>query len=215
MDKKITKSVEKKGRTSNTRKKVVKMDDNIKELTKLFNIYFFQYMVYSLIFLAIGIVLLTEPALATRTAEIATAVVLIIIGLGNGFIYTLIEKIKLFDFSLVFSAISLVLAALIITNPFALTNFLSVAFGVFLMVNGLLKINYALHFRGIKEDSWVLILTMGIVSIIFGIVNIVNPFASLYFTQVIGLFMVLYSIIEITHSILLKQRSSKFLKQLK
>ena len=192
-----------------------KKTGDIKQLNSLFNIYFAQYIVYSLCALFIGLFLLTKPAIATRTAEIITSIVLIVLGLGNAFVYTMKKKVRMFDFSIVYSVISLTLAVLIITNPFELTNFLTVAFGVFLIVSGLLKINYALFLNNIKENSWSLVLTMGIVSIIFGLIAIINPFANLYFTQAIGLFMLLYGIIEITHTILLKKRSKEFLKLIK
>ena len=192
-----------------------KKSTNIKELSKLFNIYFIQYLAYSVGILFVGIILLTKPAMATRTAEIITAIVLIVIGLGNGFNYTMKSKIKIFDFSLAYSAVILILGALIITNPFSLTTFLTIAFGVFLIVSGLYKLNIALYFKNIKEESWVLVLTMAIISIVFGLVGIINPFANLYFTQAIGLFMIMFAIIETTHTILLKQRSKEFLKLLK
>ncbi len=189
--------------------------NNLKEITKLFNIYFWQYMLFSLGVLGVGLYLLLEPAAATRTAEIITAICLIVIGLGAGFNYTFKQKIRMFDFSLVFGAIALILAALIITNPFALTNFLAVAFGVFLIISGLVKFNFATNFKSLKQPSWVLVLTMGIISVVFGAIVIINPFANLYFTQVIGLFMILYAIIEATYTILLKQRSREFIKLIK
>ncbi len=190
-------------------------NSNLKEITKLFNIYFWQYMLFSLGVLGVGLYLLLEPAAATRTAEIITAICLIVIGLGAGFNYTFKQKIRMFDFSLVFGAIALILAALIITNPFALTNFLAVAFGVFLIISGLVKFNFAINFKLLKQPSWVLVLTMGIISVVFGAIVIINPFANLYFTQVIGLFMILYAIIEATYTILLKQRSREFIKLIK
>ena len=203
MDKKVVK------------KKAIKKDDDLKGVTKLFNIYFLEYMAYSLVFIAAGIVLLTNPAMATRTAEIVTAIILIVVGFGSGFNYTLKNKIRIFDFSIIFSIISLILGAVILANPFSLTNFLSIAFGVFLIISGLVKYNFALNFKFINEESWKLILTMSILSVLFGIFIIINPFANLYFTQVIGLFMTIYGVIEITHTILLKQRSKYFLKLLK
>ncbi len=211
MEKKVVKKVTK----STTKKAAVKKEDDLKGITKLFNIYFMEYMAYSLAFLAAGIVLLTNPAMATRTAEIVTAGVLIIVGLGNGFNYTLKSKIKIFDFSIIYSIVSLILGAFILANPFSLTNFLTIAFGVFLILSGLVKYNFALNFKFIGEDSWKLILTMSILSVLFGIFIIINPFANLYFTQVIGLFMAIFGVVEITHTILLKQRSKYFLKLLK
>ena len=100
-------------------------------------------------------------------------------------------------------------------NPFVLSNFLTISFGIFLLLNGLLKGYYALCLKKINEECWTLILTMGIINAIFGVVIICNPFANLYFTQVVGMFMILYSIIEFTHMVLLRQRSKSILKQLK
>ena len=189
--------------------------NNKKDITKLFDIYFWQYILLSVGILTVGLFLLFEPATATRTAEIATAICLIVIGLGAGFNYTFKQKVRMFDFSLVFGAIALILGALIITNPFALTNFLAVAYGVFLIISGLVKFNYAVNFKDLKQPSWVLVLTIGIISVVFGTIVIINPFANLYFTQVIGLFMVLYAVMETTFTILLKQRSKEIIKLLK
>ena len=215
MEKKTTKT------TKATKAKKVTKTTNNKEKDafnnrmRLFNLYFFQYIIYSFIIFVVGLIIFLEPAMATRTAEIITAACLIMVGLGSGFDYAIKKKINLFDFDLVHGAIALILAVLILTNPFALTEFLAVAFGVFLIVSGLLKINFALKFRDINEASWVLVTTMSVISIVFGITVIVNPFANLYFTQVIGLFMILYAVIEGTYIILLKQRSKFFLKQIK
>ena len=204
MEKKVEKKERKK--TNNTVSKSV---------LRLINVYFWQFISYSLLVLIVGLFLMFKPAMATRTAEIITAITLIVIGLGAAFDYTFKSKIKIFDFSLVFGSIAVILGALIITNPFALTNFLAVAFGVFLVINGLVKLNFALGFRSIKEGSWMLVLTMSIISMLFGIIVIINPFANLYFTQMIGVFMILYAVIEATYTILIKQRSKDFLKLLK
>ena len=202
--------------TKTTQKKEVKpKKDELKGITKLFNLYFLEYMLYSLVFLGVGIVLLTNPALATRIAEIVTAIVLIVVGLGNGFNYALTKKIKIFDFSIIYSIIALILGVLILTNPFELINFLAIAFGIFLIASGLVKYNFALTFKFAGEESWKLVLTMSLLSMIFGVVIIINPFVNLYFTQVIGLFMFMHGIIDMTHTILLKQRSKYFLNLIK
>ena len=195
--------------------KTTKSTNSIKPLVKLFNIYFYQFMVFSIGVIIVGLFLLLKPALATRTAEIATAVCLIVIGLGLAFNNTFKSKLSILDFSLVFGIIAMILGVLIITNPFSLTNFLAVAFGVFLIINGLSKIHFAINFKAMKESCWLLILAIAIMSIVFGIMVIVDPFANLYFTQMIGLFMILYGVVEVTYMILLKQRSKDFLKLLK
>ena len=211
----MEKKVVKKATKVTTKKKEEKIDGDLVKSIKLFNIYFFGYMAYSLAFLAAGIVLLTNPAMATDTAGIITASVLIFVGFGNGFSYAMKNKIRIFDFNIIYALSSLILAALIIINPFEMFHFLSIAFGIFLIVSGMLKYNFALNFKFIGEESWKLILTMSILSLLFGVILIIVPFANLYFTQVVGLFMFIYGVIEMAHSILLKQRSKEFLKLLK
>ena len=184
-------------------------------LQKIFNIYILQTLISSITIFVLGLVFLFNPTIATRTVEIITSIILIALGIGAIFNYFSKATLRIFNYNLVYGIISIVLGVLIAVNPFALVNIITIAFGIWLVFSGLIKVNYGLNFKRINEDSWLLTLVIGILTLVFGVIVIINPFINLYLTQVLGLFISIYAVLEFTESILLKQRSSAFLKQFK
>ena len=120
-----------------------------------------------------------------------------------------------FYFNLIYGIISIALGLFVILNPFAIANILTVGMGIWLIINGGLKLNYGLKLKRINERAWALTLTVGIISIIFGLMTILNPFAKLLVVEVIGLFLIVYGIIDFTDSLLLKKRAKEFIKVFK
>ena len=103
----------------------------------------------------------------------------------------------------------------VIINPFAIANILTIGLGIWLIVNGGLKINYGVKLKDIKERAWGLTLVVGIISIIFGLMVILNPFSKLIIVEVIGLFLLVYGVIDLTDLLLLKKRAKSFIKVFK
>lgn len=192
-----------------------KKSSPLKLLQKIFNIYILQTLISSITIFVLGLVFLFNPTIATRTVEIITSIILIALGIGAIFNYFSKATLRIFNYNLVYGIISIVLGVLIAVNPFALVNIITIAFGIWLVFSGLIKVNYGLNFKRINEDSWLLTLVIGILTLVFGVIVIINPFINLYLTQVLGLFISIYAVLEFTESILLKQRSSAFLKQFK
>ncbi|MBQ9833804.1 MAG: DUF308 domain-containing protein [Bacilli bacterium] len=192
-----------------------KKSSTLKLLQKIFNIYVCQSLISSVIIFVLGLVFLFNPTIATRTVEVVTSIILIVLGIGSTFNYFSKATLKIFNFNLLYGIVSIVLGLLILINPFTLVNIITIIFGAWLCVSGLVKVNYAFNFKKVKEDSWLLTFVIGILTLIFGIVVIVNPFINLYLTQVLGLFISIYAVLEFTETVLLKQRSSAFLKLFK
>ena len=158
---------------------------------------------------------LFNPTIATRTVEIFTGVILMILGLSATFNYFSKGTLKIFNFNLAYGIVSIFLGFLILINPFTLVNILTCIFGIWLCISGLIKVNHGLNFRKVKEDSWLLTFVIGLLTLAFGIVVIINPFINLYLTQVLGMFISVYAVLDFTESVLLKQRASSFLKLFK
>lgn len=188
---------------------------SLKLLQKIFNIYLCQTIIGSIIIFIMGLIFLFNPTIATRTVEVITSIILMVLGIGAIFNYFSKATLKIFNFNLAYGIASIVLGVLIVFNPFALTNIITIIFGAWLFVSGLIKINYGLNFKKVNEESWLLTFVIGLLTSLFGVVVIINPFINLYLTQVLGLFISIYAVLEFTESILLKQRSSAFLKLFK
>lgn len=192
-----------------------KKNSSLKLLQKIFNIYFYQSILSSIIIGILGLVFLFNPTIATRTVEIITSGILIVLGIGAIFSYFSKSTLKFLNFNLFYGVISIILGLFIAMSPFALVNALTKLFGIWLAISGLIKVNFGLNFRSVKEESWLLTFVIGTLTFIFGIIVIINPFINLYLTQVLGLFITIYAVLDFTESILLKRRSSAFIKLFK
>ena len=163
----------------------------------------------------LGIVLYAYPAIAIKTVSWLIGIIFIIIGSLSIYSYIKKDRISLLAFNLVYGILSIVVGLFVALNPFAIANILTVSLGIWLLVSGALKVNYALRLKSIKELSWSLTLAVGIITILFAIMVLFNPFSKLIIVEVIGLFLIVYGVIDLTDILLIKKRSKNFIKSFK
>jgi len=187
----------------------------IKVLESMFNKYMIANIVVSLTMIILGIVLYAYPAIAIKTVSWLIGIIFIIIGSLSIYSYIKKDRISLLAFNLVYGILSIVVGLFVALNPFAIANILTVSLGIWLLVSGALKVNYALRLKSIKELSWSLTLAVGIITILFAIMVLFNPFSKLIIVEVIGLFLIVYGVIDLTDILLIKKRSKNFIKSFK
>ena len=189
-----------------------KKRSTIKYLENQFNLYMLANCGVSLLMILLGFVLYVNPTIAIKTVSWLIGLIFIIVGALSIYSYIKKDRITLLSFNLIYGIISAVVGLLVILNPFAIANILTVGLGIWLIVSGGLKVNYSIRLKAIKEQSWSLTLVVGIISIIFGLMVILNPFSKLILVEVIGLFLIVYGIIDLTDILLLKKRAKNFIK---
>lgn len=189
--------------------------DDMKKIEQTFNQIIFREMVYSVVFAIIGLIIFLNSDMTNRTAGLLIGTFLLVAGIFN--LYTFIDKhkIKLFRFSLYFGIINILLGIFAMFNPLSILNFLNISLGICLIVESINKIIYFLDFKKVGEESKKIILTSSILFLILGIMIIVNPFRSIIITKTIGMFVILYNVLNLNDLVLLKRRSKKFLELLK
>lgn len=187
----------------------------IKVLESMFNKYMIANIVVSLTMIILGIVLYAYPEIAIKTVSWLIGIIFIIIGSLSVYSYIKKDRISLLAFNLVYGILSIVVGLFVALNPFAIANILTVSLGIWLLVSGALKVNYALRLKSIKELSWSLTLAVGIITILFAIMVLFNPFSKLIIVEVIGLFLIVYGVIDLTDILLIKKRSKNFIKSFK
>ena len=96
--------------------------------------------------------------------------------------------------------------------PFSVTSFLTICLGLYLIVFGANKVTYGVWFKIGDDSSWLITFVIGVMLMVFGILVLSNPFSALTVTQVIGTFLVLSSILDITDLVLLKKRANEITK---
>lgn len=166
----------------------------------------------SILTVAAGVVLLLVPELTNKVVGIIAGVIFLIEGINSIYKYFHREGVKLYNLNLVFGVLYSILGVVIIIYPFTVVEFVTVCLGLYMIINGASKVNYALWLKRGNEDSWLITLATGILVAIVGVLVIFNPFASLTLTKLAGAFLIITGILDFMDTILFKNRSKEIME---
>jgi uncharacterized membrane protein HdeD (DUF308 family) len=160
-------------------------------------------LVSTVITLVLGIVLVFEPS---GSIQVLTAIVAILAMLAGGF--QIVDYIrqsrqeKMLSLSLVLGIMLLSIGIYLIYNLKSLVIFFTNIIGIALCIKSLFKIQYAFNIRDLS-DKWLYNLVVGLISMILGLLLLINPFKSAeLFLRIIGVILVLSSIAELVETIM-------------
>lgn len=159
----------------------------------------------------LGLVLLFLPELTNKLVGILAGVIFLASGINSIYKYFHRDGAKLYTLNIVFGIIYSLLGVVIILYPFSVMNFVTVCLGIYLIVSGAMKINYGLWFKRGSEESWLITIVTGILLIIFGIMVVFNPFISLTLAKLVGIFLIISAVLDITDTILFKKRAKEIM----
>ena len=186
-------------------------------MKKTFNKIIFSSLISSVLFIALGVCLFVWPGIANiASGYILGSLIVISAGISIVKYFSNKDVISFFRFELVFGILSLLLGIFIMFNPLALTSFLTVVLGLWMVISGTIKLQYALEIRKYKEDFWPLTLAIALLILLTGILLVFNPFnGTLILTEIIGLFVIVYGVLDIVEIVIIKRNSKKIIKLLK
>ena len=137
------------------------------------------YIVMSVLFCLLGLVLLVWPNLSISLIGIAAGVMLIVFGLvklGGYFTRDLYELA--FQHDLAFGLLLIVLGVMLLAQPSRAMSFLCLILGISIMADGLFKVQTAFDARRFGLKNWWLILALGIIAGCIGVVAAFRPAGS-------------------------------------
>ena len=130
--------------------------------------------------------------------------------------YLFDENLIYYKYDLIYGVISLILGILIFTKPLDSSSLFIIGLAVWLIITSIRKLLVCRLLYLYKDDSFVYVLTISIITLLLGILAIFNPFkASIAFTTLCGLCLIFYGAMNISHMIMLIQYAKKFIKYLK
>lgn len=187
----------------------------MKKIEEKFNKIILLEMGFSILFMILGIIMFMYSEIANSIAGTLIGIFFLIAGIIQ--IYTFIDKskIKLFRYNIFIGLLDIILGIFIMINPLLLVNILNISLGIWIIVEGLSKFILFYNLKMVKEESNKIFLVSTLLFIFMGVVLIINPFISLVITKIIGIFLILSNIVNISDLVLLKRRSKKFLKLFK
>ena len=189
--------------------------DKMKKLEQAIDNLFFNEMVGSVVFAILGVIIAVKTEMTNKIVGILIGICFLLFGLY--YIYMTFEKnkMKLFHYNYIFGILSILLGIFIIFNPFTLLNFLNLSLGIWLIMESINKFIYFIYLKKEKTPMNNVLLTSSILLMVLGILLIFNPFTTIIITRTIGIFIILYNMINLNDLVLLRKRSKKILEILK
>lgn len=179
------------------------------------NIYqnFVNYsFISAIVTIILGMLLLFLTDLTTKVIGIVAGLCFIGSGISSLYDYLKRDGAKLFALSIFFAIGYIALGALLIIYPYSAMNFVTICLGIFMLLKGLLKINYGLWFKKGNEDCWLVTLVTGILTGVIGILLMFNPFrAGFAINQIVGAFLIISGVLDFQNTFMFKKRAKEIM----
>lgn len=183
-----------------------------KSIENIYNKMIVFSIITSIITIIVGTILLFLPDLTNKVVGIITGVIFVLFGLTSVYKYLKRDGAKIYTLNLVFSILYLVLGVVIIIFPFSAIEFVTVCLGLFLIINGATKINYGLWLKRGSCGAWLITLIAGSFLGVLGIMMIFNPFTSYALTQIVGAFLIMSGVINLSDAITFKAAAKEIME---
>ena len=131
------------------------------------------YIVLSAVLCVLGLVLILFPEFSASMLGVACGIVLLLFGIVKlvGCFSRDLYRLA-FQYDLACGCLLILLGAVMLLRPDSLLNFICVALGIYILTDGLFKIQIAVDARRFGLRRWWLILTEAILAAILGLVLI-------------------------------------------
>lgn len=140
----------------------------------------FGYVVISLLFCALGILMIVLPTVSPETFGIALGCAMVIFGAVKLVGYFSHDLFRLaFQYDLASGLLMLLLGCVLLISPDRMLNILCTVFGILILSDSLLKIQISADARRFGLKRWWLILAVATVSAVFGAILIFRPAESI------------------------------------
>lgn len=184
------------------------MKNALKGINGLFNV----SILTSVVILVIGIFLFIQPDTVIRMISVVLGIIFLIPG-----ITALIDYFKEKNSaSLVLGVITILVSLILIIKTDLVASILPFILGIYFVVNGITRLQYALELKKQGYTSFTTSLVFSLLIMFCGILFILNPFeGAMALTQMIGMFMIIYAALDITNTVVIKRGMKVVTKEMK
>lgn len=175
------------------------MLDKVRQgLGKIFNV----SIVTSVIILVLGIFLFISADLIIRMISVILGVIILVPGVTS-----LVDYFKTkTNTSLIMGVITIIIALILMINTTFVASVLPFILGIYFVITGISRLQYALELKKSGSTNYTKSLFVSILIMVCGILFIINPFGgAIAITQVMGIFMIIYAILDLSNSVIIKR----------
>lgn len=177
----------------------------MKKLEQSFQRIVFIEIIFSILYAFFGLIVFLNSEITNKIVGVCIGTFFIVSGLVSVFSFIEKSKIKIFHYNFIFGILSIAIGLFSMFNPLSILNILNISLGVWLLVESGSKIVYFGYLNKINSKSAKVILGSSCLLFFLGIMIILNPFRSLVITKTIGIFILLYNILNISDLMLFKR----------
>ena len=181
-------------------------------LKKVFNI----SMISSILLFLFGLILAVNAEGFIKSITVAIGVVLLLIGVFPVIDYFRYRKDGLgASVGLISGIFSIVCGLMLLINEDLLMILIPVFIGVWMIINGINKIQVSFEIKDLGEKSWIITFIYSILIIVLGGYFIVNPISgATTVTSFIRIILCIYAVLDIIDCIIIKVKVKNFKKDL-
>ena len=181
-------------------------------LKKVFNI----SIISSVLLFLFGLVLAVNAEEFIKSITVAIGVVLLLIGVFPVIDYFRYRKDGLgASVGLISGIFSIVCGLMLLINEDLLMILIPVFIGVWMIINGINKIQVSFEIKDLGEKSWIITFIYSILIMVLGGYFIVNPISgATTVTSFIGIILCIYAVLDIIDCVIIKVKVKSFKKEL-
>lgn len=170
-------------------------------------------LVISMIFIVVGLFLFVKPDTTISIISYIIGGALLLSGVFSVHKYFTAESIgDIFNFDLVYGVLLIIAGIFLVVKPNALATLFPIILGIWIIINSVTKFQYALVLKKVKNEDWAYTALISGLTLIWGVVLLYNPFATaLAITQIIGIFIIVYAVLDIIDNFIIKKNLKSIL----
>ena len=181
-------------------------------IKKIYNI----SLISSILLFVFGLLMAINSEAFLKTMTIILGVILIIIGVFPIFEYFSTKGSLGAGIGLISGIFSVVCGLMFLFNEDMLMILVPVFIGVWMIINGINKIQLALQLRDDNENTWIITFVYSIIIVILGGFFIIKPVSGANIVATtIGIILCIYAIFDIVDCILIKIKAKKIVDEVK
>ena len=170
-----------------------------------------SYVVLAVAYVVFGLSLLIKPQQSTTVICYAIGALCIIYAAATLIKYFTDSTRRLYiEPNFVLPVILGVFGIVTIVRPAVIISILPFIVGIVLVSSGLIKVQDSINLKRFDYARWYIVLAFALVSVVHGIVILINPFGTgMLFTRIVGLFFVVDGAMSIS-SIIMTRKNSRY-----
>lgn len=186
-------------------------------MEKLMKKFFRSSLCTSLFLIALGLLLIFQSDAVIYSISYIIGGIIIAIGVLAiiKFIQSTNNEQKA-ELDIVYGIVCVILGIIVIKNPEAIASIIPAILGISIIISSATKLQYAFELKASGNNLWKTTMIISIISTLCGIILLFNPFKALTsFTKIVGIFIVIYALLDMISTFTIKRNVKLFQESLK